>query len=172
MSLDEAVAGTKAPAEVVEQLELIDVPFVDFDGTAQTGQLVVNRALAAEIKDIFAAIAKLKFPIEKIVPAVKYDWVDERTMADNNTSAFNYRLISGTNTPSLHGLGRAIDINPRINPYFGRLGVEPAGAVYDTGARGALVDGHPVVKLFLDRGWTWLGHRPEFPDYQHFQKEA
>lgn len=37
-------------------------------------------------------------------------------MSDNNTSAFNYRTIAGTDRLSKHGQGLAVDINPRYNP--------------------------------------------------------
>ena len=42
---------------------------------------------------------------------------DEIMMRDNNSSCFNYRLISNTNTISKHGLGMAVDINALYNPY-------------------------------------------------------
>ncbi len=170
LTFAEAIAGTSAPAEVTERLQLIEVPFIDFEGRPSVGQLVVHQVLAKEIVLLFTEIARLSFPIEKINPLVKYGWKDEASMADNNSSGFNYRLISGTNQPSIHSYGRAIDINPRLNPYHGRLGVEPAGATHDPATPGTLTAESPVVKMFEDHGWTWLGHRPEYRDYQHFQK--
>ena len=43
-------------------------------------------------------------------------------MEDNNTSAFNCRGIPGTNQWSQHAYGRAIDLNPRLNPYIDGTG--------------------------------------------------
>lgn len=40
------------------------------------------------------------------------------SMEDNNSSAFNYRPIEGTDRPSKHALGTAIDINTLYNPYY------------------------------------------------------
>ena len=53
---------------------------------------------------------------------------DEKSMAANNTSAFNYRVISGTTKLSNHSYGMAIDINPRINPYITKYGIAPANS--------------------------------------------
>ncbi|HEX3082251.1 MAG TPA: M15 family metallopeptidase [Candidatus Saccharimonadia bacterium] len=172
LSLKEALAGSSAPAEILSQLTIISVPFIDFSGQRQTGQLVVNQALAHEVTDIFGRIAKLNFPIEKMQPIVHYDWDDQRSMADNNTSCFNYREITGTGELSFHATGRAIDINPRTNPYHGYHGVEPVGATYNVAAQGALLAHSPVVEIFESYGWTWLGYRPEHTDYQHFHKPA
>lgn len=172
MTFEDATRGTTAPAEVLAQLTLLEVPFYGFDDHEHTGWLVVHRNLEREIATIFHHLTQMQFPIEKITPIVAYGWDDEKSMADNNTSCFNYRLISGTTTPSRHGLGRAIDINPRINPYFGRLGTEPKGATYDPATKGAIVPGNIVTKIFATYDWEWLGRRVEYPDYQHFQKTA
>ena len=46
-------------------------------------------------------------------------------MEADNTSCFNYRVVAGTNRVSKHGLGTAVDINPRENPYLGPVGWTP-----------------------------------------------
>ena len=38
-------------------------------------------------------------------------------MAADNSSAFNFRVVAGTNVLSQHALGRAIDLNPVENPW-------------------------------------------------------
>lgn len=172
MTLEQALVGTKAPISIIDQLVIIDIPYISFSGLKTTGQLVVHEDLASELQVIFEKVANLAFPIEKMIPIVQYEWDDIKSVTDNNSSGFNYRLISGTNRPSLHALGRAVDINPRINPYFGRLGVEPAEASYDPNAKGVLFEGSSVVNIFLQSDWTWLGRRAEYPDYQHFEKPA
>ena len=48
----------------------------------------------------------------------EYDADDDRSMADNNTSCFNYRFVPHTTRVSKHGRGLAIDLNPRYNPYI------------------------------------------------------
>ena len=50
---------------------------------------------------------------------------DARSMAANNTSAFNCRYVSGTTRWSEHAYGLAIDINPIQNPYVKGSTVDP-----------------------------------------------
>lgn len=170
MTLTEALAGSTAPTSILDSLALITVPYYGFDDALHEGQIVVHRGLAAELNSIFESLATLKFPIQKIVPIVAYDWVDIPSMLDNNTSAFNYRVIAQSDRLSNHALGRAIDINPLVNPYIGPTRTSPPGAIYDPTAKGAIISGGPAVKLFLDAGWEWGGHWEDRKDYQHFQK--
>jgi hypothetical protein len=51
---------------------------------------------------------------------------DERSMAANNTSAFNCRGVLGSTSWSEHAYGRAIDINPVQNPEIRDGVVSPA----------------------------------------------
>jgi hypothetical protein len=70
-----------------------------------------------EVITIFEQLYRLGFPIEKIRTADHYPAADdELSMEDNNTSAFNCRGIPGTNQWSQHAYGRAIDLNPLLNP--------------------------------------------------------
>lgn len=170
-SLNEALEGSAASDGVLKTLALIVVPYFDFEGIEQRGQLVVHTDLAEEVAEIFTELHDMKFPIERIVPAAAYEWDDDASMAANNTSAFNYRLIVGQNRLSNHSLGRAIDINPMQNPYHAIDGkVYPIGARYEPDTRGTLIAGSMVVQAFTKRGWVWLGKRRENTDYQHFEK--
>lgn len=171
VTLEEALTGSSCPDSVRETLELLTLPFVGFDGQEHEGQLVVHRALASEVKDVFSTLFSMRFPIEKMIPIVAYGWDDVASMEDNNTSAFNYRVIMGTDRLSNHSFGEAIDINPLLNPYFARDGkVYPEGAVYDTRIPGTVTSG--VVELFTSYGWTWGGHWESVKDYQHFEKKV
>ncbi|HEX5797667.1 MAG TPA: M15 family metallopeptidase [Candidatus Saccharimonadales bacterium] len=160
--------GQNAPKEIADQLILIEVPFINFEGKSKTGKLVVNKDLAGEIKEIFRQAKSLDFPIEKMNPFGDKD----RATTTNNTSSFNYRPISGTEKMSEHSYGRAIDINPLLNPYYGRKGVSPKGASYDRTKPGTLTADSKIVQLFEARGWEWLGRQKEYPDYMHFEKPA
>jgi hypothetical protein len=97
-------------------------------------------------------------------------WSDHLSMAANNTSSFNYRVVAGTSTLSAHATGRAIDINPAFNPYIRGADTEPPGAVYDPTRPGTLTATHPVTRRFLELGWTWGGDFVALKDYQHFEK--
>lgn len=170
-SLAEALEGTTAPHQIISALALIDVPYIDFEGKSQKGQLVVHEALAEEIAEIFSKLHAAGFPIAKIVPIAAYDWDDEASMADNNTSAFNYREILGTGRLSNHSYGRAIDINPLLNPYHAYDGkVYPDGAAYVLDIPGTLAPDGLAVTIFKEYRWKWLGDRADNADYQHFEK--
>ncbi len=171
-TLEEALQGLQIPEDIRQSLVLVDLPYFSFEGAEETGQLVVHRDLVADLKEIFNALCALRFPIEKMVPIVAYDWDDERSMQDNNTSAFNYRLVIGTGLVSNHSWGRAIDINPRLNPYHARDGkVYPRGAALNPAIPGTITADSPVIPLFTSRGWVWGGTWKGREDYQHFQKE-
>lgn len=170
-SLEEAIRGTSAPKDVCENLALIDVLYISFDRYLHQGQLVVRSDLATEVRDLFDGLRILQFPVAKAVPIVAYGWDDDASMVDNNCSAFNYRLILGTDRLSKHSFGSAIDINPVQNPYYARDGnIYPPHAIHDPTAPGTLVSGSDAVEIFIQRGWEWGGHWEEPIDYQHFQK--
>lgn len=171
MTFDEAVAGTKAPKSTLASLCIVSVRYYGFDGRLHQGQLVVHRAVRDDALELFRLIERLRFPIEKAIPVSRYGWSDEASMADNNSSAFNYRFIEGTRRLSRHAAGKAIDINPRMNPVYYRNGtVQPEGAVYDRQRPGALHGRHTVVKMFRKLGWTWGGRFKSVKDYHHFEK--
>lgn len=170
-TLEDALAGSSCPETISESLVLLSIPFIDFHGKEREGQLIVHRALKEEVEEIFSMLYQTRFPIEKMIPIVAYDWDDIASMEDNNTSAFNYRVIMGTDRLSNHSYGEAIDINPLLNPYFARDGkVYPEGAIYDTRIKGTVTP--DVVTVFASRGWTWGGDWESVKDFQHFEKKV
>jgi len=170
-SLEEAVQGTKAPAEILKTLTLVDVEYVSFDGAVHVGQVVVHKDLAADVKELFASLLSMRFPIQLVVPILAYGWDDEKSMLANNSSAFCYRPIIGTDRLSNHSYGRALDINPLLNPYFAKDGnIYPAGATYNPLVPGTIASNDAVVALFREKGWEWGGDWEAVKDYQHFQK--
>jgi hypothetical protein len=171
MSFEQAIAGTAAPRHIIEVLSMIKICYWSFDDCLHQGQLVIHEAIVQDVLAIFGVIEKLRFPIGKVIPIVRYNWSDEASMADNNTSAFNYRLIESTQKLSHHGAGRAVDINPFQNPVIYSDGrTLPAGAVYDSLRKGTLCVDSPVVREFLARGWRWGGHFESPKDYHHFDR--
>lgn len=167
---DAAVAGTTAPHRVIEALALVEVSFTDLAGAPRKGSLLVDAGIAEEVQAIFGELHALAFPIERIEPVSAYGWDDAASMRANNTSAFNYRVVVGTDRVSNHALGMAIDVNPLLNPCVRMDGsVLPAGATYDPSRPGTLLAGSPAVRAFTDRGWDWGGLWPD-PDWQHFSK--
>jgi peptidoglycan L-alanyl-D-glutamate endopeptidase CwlK len=171
MSFTEAIDGTKAPDHVIRELCLVDVLYYSFDGKLHQGQLIVHQSVRQEVEEIFALMRSERFPVARVVPIVRYGWSDNASMADNNTSAFNYRRVAGTRRLSRHATGHAVDINPVQNPVIYQNGrISPKDAVYQPGAGGTLSANSSVVRAFIDRGWCWGGHFRTMMDHHHFQK--
>jgi peptidoglycan L-alanyl-D-glutamate endopeptidase CwlK len=171
MGFAESIEGTIAPEQILDGLSLVDVLYYSFDGKRHTGQILVNNELEDDVYTIFALIEKLKFPVAKAIPIVIYQWDDHKSMAENNSSSFNFRVIEGTTKMSLHSFGRALDINPALNPVIYPNGVvAPEGAKYVPSRAGTFDAKHPVVGEFLKRGWHWGGNFDQFKDYHHFEK--
>ena len=128
-----ARAGSPAARLDPQRLRRVDVNYIGFDGKTHRGDLIVHEDLAAEVVAIFEQLLQLRYPIEKIRTVDNYPGADdELSMEDNNTSAFNCRDIPGTGHWSQHAFGRAIDLNPLLNPEIDRTGaIQPktAGAL-------------------------------------------
>ena len=170
LTLKQALENITVPDSIKKNLTLVDVWYFSFDKRLHKGQLVIRKELANDIKEIFNEIENSHYPVNKVIPIVKYNWNDDSSMADNNTSAFNYRVIKGTKVISFHAKGQAIDINPFLNPQVKRGVVSPAGAVYDASKPGTIKINSVVYKAFIKRGWQWGGNWHSLKDYQHFEK--
>ncbi|WP_156690032.1 M15 family metallopeptidase [Mycobacterium sp. Marseille-P9652] len=157
-------------------LRRVAVDHIGFDGQTHTGELIVAEDLVPQVIEIFGQLYRMRYPIEKIRTPDHYaDADDELSMEDNNTSAFNCRLIPGTSQWSPHAYGRAIDINTMLNPCLYATGYfEPqnAAAYLDRSRTdpGLLHNGDPAVLAFTDRGWRWGGDWNAPLDYQHFER--
>lgn len=168
-----------------------------FDGKPHYGELVLHTALAALVIDSLHHAYNGRFPIERMELIEEYDADDSRSMAANNTSAFNCREVPGKpGVYSRHAYGAAIDVNPLQNPYLlldeaaGKGIATPAAAVSlclsgDAGCKvlpaasapylargdlrpGMLQPGDPLLAPFKERGFTWGGSW-RAPDYQHLE---
>ena len=155
-------------------LQSVKVAYINLDGETQMGELIVHHELAEEVVDIFEEIYNCKFPIEKMITIDYYNCNDDKSMEDNNTSAFNYRMVSGSRKLSDHSYGRAIDINPLLNPYIRKRDIQPKnGKKYvdrTQNEKGMILQEDCVVKAFKSRGWQWGGDWKYSKDYQHFYK--
>lgn len=158
------------------QLRRVHLEHVGFDGQTHRGELIVHEDLVPEVVAIFEQLHQLGYPIEKMRPADHYASADdELSMEDNNTSAFNCRSIPGTTRWSLHAYGRAIDLNPLLNPCLyagGYFEPKNAAAYLDRGRTdpGLVHSGDPAERAFTDRGWRWGGDWTSPIDYQHFER--
>ena len=160
-----------------EDLRYLKVLHVGFDGKTHTGELVVSRLIADDVLDIFKQLYKAQYPIERIALIDEYDGDDEQSMSDNNTSAFNFRTIAGTDIVSEHGMGLAVDVNPFYNPQVKETenGVEvsPEDAISYADRSGDFlykIDHEDLCyKLFTEHGFEWGGDWETGKDYQHFE---
>ncbi|MCM1144135.1 MAG: M15 family metallopeptidase [Blautia sp.] len=175
------LADNETPAVSYEELRYLSVLYYDFNGEAQTGELICNRGIVEDLVDIFYELYVNEYQIEKIRLIDEYQGDDTASMTDNNTSCFNYRVVDGTASLSKHALGCAIDINPFYNPYivFNRDGngedyISPAGSeIYADRSKDfpyKIDETDLCYKLFTEHGFTWGGNWNSCKDYQHFQK--
>ena len=156
-------------------LRYLTVAYVNFDGEICQGELVVNAKIAEDVISIFKELFEEKYPIEKISLIDEYDADDDRSMAANNSSAFCYRVISGTDRLSNHSFGLAIDINPLYNPYIksnGKVLPEEAEAFADRTLSNPyyISPEDSCVRIFKKYGFPWGGDWKNSKDYQHFEK--
>ncbi len=169
------------PCPKREALRVVQIPYVNFGGELKSGPLIVDAALADEVLKIFTEIAaNATYRIERVQLIDVYGGDDFKSIEANNTSAFNCRLTTGAKTLSAHAKGRAIDLNPLINPYIDKKGTshkKSAGFVTKqqrarSDAAGMIKSYGIVVKTFKKYGWKWGGEWNSIKDYQHFSKDG
>ena len=179
MRIDAALAGRmktswRAGCPVsLSDLRYVTVTHVGFDGASRTGELVVHEDVADDVIEVFRTLYDRRFPVRSMRLVDDFDGDDDRSMAADNTSAFNCRPSTGSPGEwSQHSYGRAIDLNPRENPYVsGATVLPPTGTAYvdRTGqAKGLITSDGSVVRAFAAIGWTWGGDYRNAKDYQHF----
>ena len=145
----------------------VKVNYVNFDGIESEGILEVHKDIKDEVISIFSEIKQKVFPIFKIETIDKYDFDDEKSVVANNSSAYNFRFVSGSTKLSDHSIGLAIDINPKQNPWVSPNALNKFS--YVPGEKGTIEKGDDVVSIFEKYGWSWGGNWRN-PDYQHFFK--
>lgn len=175
-NIKEIMKGKSMPEQAnisYEDLAYIKLTHYGFDNEIHNGEMVVDKRLAQDVVDIFKELYDKKYPIEKVRLIDEYNADDNLSMNDNNSSAFCYRTIKGSNKISNHGKGMAIDINPFQNPHVIGETTNPVEAyMYSDrtiGHTGIIIEGDDCYNAFVKRGWTWGGHWNN-PDYQHFEK--
>ncbi|MGA9761476.1 MAG: M15 family metallopeptidase [Gaiellaceae bacterium] len=156
----------------VSNLRLVSVSYWGFDGRSHAGRLIVRRGYAGQVVAALRTLYYGRFPIRRMRPVEAYGSSDDRSMAADNTSAFNCRGVAGSSSWSEHAYGRAIDINPLENPEL-RDGVvsPPGGRAYVDRRRwkkGMIHAGDRAVRAFAAVGWKWGGYWHSLKDYQHF----
>lgn len=169
----------------LERLRLIEVRYIDFEHRIQQGQLIVLDACSEAVLRIFHRLYQRGFPLHSLKPIETFGGSDSLSMAANNSSAFNFRPIGGSDKLSLHAYGTAIDINPLRNPmldipcegHSACITVRPAaGAAFANRRQLRLNKAHrkgmaeAVLDIFAEEGfYAWGGYWDCPIDYQHFE---
>lgn len=176
------VEGGSYPAQgaliSLDELCCLRVLHVNLERDTLAGEMVCNKAIAADLLEIFKELFHQGYPIERMVPIDEYGADDELSMRANNSSSFCYRVISGSTRLSKHALGMAVDLNPLYNPYVktsgGRTVIQPATALPYVDRRAdypyKIDENDAAYKLFVAHGFTWGGAWNSLKDYQHFEK--
>jgi hypothetical protein len=156
----------------LDGLRLIQLRYWGFDGTAHWGQLVVNADSVTVLVRAVRSLFEHRYPIRQMRLVDVFGADDEKSMAADNTSAFNCRLVPGTAVWSQHAFGRAVDVNPLENPEVVNGQVDPpSSAPWADRSRsvpGMIHHGDPTWNAFVAVGWKWGGDWNSPKDYQHF----
>lgn len=169
----------------LDELRYLKLLHYNYDHEPQVGELIVNKKIAGDCKEVFEELFAEEYEIASMYLIDKFwtgDSVDSDTnsIENNNTSAFNYRVVPGTDRLSNHAAGFAIDINPLQNPYV-KYDSDGNFAKYykdmekytDRKKKGEHMITHEdtCYKVFEKHGFIWGGDWNDSKDYQHFEKE-
>lgn len=184
------------PAWLRRELRYLRMLHKGIDGRTHRGEMVVNKRIAERTLRIFRKLYEADYMIERIMLMDEYGADDETAMRANNTSSFNFRFKSNSNSEiSKHGYGLAIDLNTLYNPYVKVTKPKmPANYNYGTRLKGYTYDFEPATgepyafdrarrndipmkidtddlayKLFTAEGFRWGGNWRRQKDYQHFE---
>jgi len=170
----ERMGETWSPACPVAlgDLAYVTVSFRGFDGRAHTGELVLAAEEADDVVSVFRALFAAGYPIEEMRLPTTADLEAPPTGDGNNTAALVCRAARGHTSWSAHAYGRAVDVNPFLNPYHAGDVVLPerASAYLDRTRTqpGIIHAGDLIVREFARIGWTWGGSWHSLKDDQHF----
>jgi D-alanyl-D-alanine carboxypeptidase len=168
-------AGMVRPACPIDhrsELRRVEVNHYNFQGQVRRGHLIVNRDVARSVSRIFTRLYEAKFPIRRMQSVEAYNGNSDASLRHDNTAAYNCRRMSQTNAPlmeSPHANGRAIDINPRENPWMDlRCDCwSPTARLHErTPGQGKILRGGLVWRIFRREGWIW--QNIDVADYMHF----
>ena len=142
----------------LDDLAVVKVIFIGFDGADHSGTIVVHKQLAPEVADIFNELRAAKFPISTVAPWEEYG---PRVYAEQNVTTGFYCETAQDNPGewSSHAYGYSIDLNPLLNPFHNpKAGWWPPSAgnnVTRDDAPGKVSPTSPAFTIFAEHGWAW-----------------
>ena len=168
----------------LSDLRYLQMIHYNFDHEIQTGEMIVNAAVAEDVANIFRELFMIEYEVNSMYLIDNFwtgdgDSSDTASIQVNNTSAFCYRMVTGGVTLSNHAYGRAIDINPQQNPYISIDSNGNASWHHDNatpyvdrscGDPHVIVNGDACYEIFAKYGFSWGGNWANPIDYQHFEK--
>lgn len=168
----------------LSDLRYLQMIHYNFDHEIQTGEMIVNAAVAEDVANIFRELFMIEYEVNSMYLIDNFwtgdgDSSDTASIQVNNTSAFCYRMVTGGVTLSNHAYGRAIDINPQQNPYISIDSNGNASWHHDNatpyvdrscGDPHVIVNGDACYEIFAKYGFSWGGNWASPIDYQHFEK--
>jgi hypothetical protein len=171
----------------LSDLRYLKMLHYNFDGKIQVGEMVVNAAISEDVLGVFKELFAVQYQVQSMYLIDNY-WTGDANTTDtasidqNNTSCFNYRVVTGGSNLSNHAYGRAIDINPQQNPYVsyrnGQADWSHSNSDEYVFNREESADPHVIkagdvcYNIFIRYGFSWGGLWTSTVDYQHFEKEA
>ncbi len=169
----------------LSDLRYLKMLHINFDGSYQVGEMIVNKDVAGEVLEVFEILCAEGYQIHSMYLIDDF-WAGDGESSDwysidaNNTSAFCYRPATGSGNLSKHALGRAIDINPQQNPYvtynsdgspkYSHDNASDYVSNRSSDTAHVITTSDRAYELLTNRGWTWGGSWSSPKDYQHFQK--
>ena len=167
------------------ELRYLKMLHYNYDGEVQVGEMIVNRAIAADVIDIFYNLFLNRYEIYSMYLVDEF-WTgdgvetDDASIEADNTSCFNYRRATDAENLSRHAFGMAIDLNPYENPFIyvhpdGSFSCDHEGSYAYIENRSSEVP-HVIThedlayQLFAAHGFAWGGDWSSPIDYQHFVK--
>lgn len=160
----------------VDELRYLTMSIYGFDGQFNTGEMIVNAAIADDVVALFRELHDARFPIEDMVITAAEEIEDPPTGDGNRTSSFECRPAVGSNSWSQHAFGLAIDINRFQNPYIkGELVLPELSSYYldrSLHEPGMIQEGDVVTEAFDALGWGWGGRWNSLKDWMHFSQNG
>lgn len=164
----------------LEDLRYLKIPYVNYQGKKEIGELIVHKDIAKQTIKTFKKLYAIKYPIFSMKLVSDFKAKDFDSIEANNTSAYNCRKVANTTKWSNHAFGKAIDINPIENPYISKSGKishekslkyknRERTNPFDVSQIAMLLENDKAVKIFKRYGWSWGGDWKSIKDYQHFE---
>lgn len=146
-------------------LRYLRINYWGFDGYRHRGELVAAATAVGKMRAALTELYQRKIPIRSMYLVDRFGYSaklgganDYRSMAADNTSAFNCRTVVNSPTRrSPHSSGRSLDLNPWENPFRSASGLVPNSWWHSrTHPQVAWrARSHVVVKVMAKHGMRW-----------------